>query len=546
MRKENIIITVFTLALCSGTFAQRHVIPLEYVAEYNLGTDTKTGAFASNQQADSCGFYTPDEARNVCPKGYHIPSVQEIYSIIPPNKASGLGISFNTSPLSNQPEEVEFGGMKRSFTADYMSKDHIIYGLRFQGYHDEFLSAYRYERIGMFGEAGIGDINACLLIQAKYLGPTFSGSIETIANEDFWKTDDIVTRILPANGWKRSPSSQGYDLRMGGMMTLVGGDFIIYIMEFGDYEMSVVNQSVRNAPAGVRPFLNKLPENPVYSKPKQKVYTSMKGINRPLLPIEKMAKTNVGKTDKTFAKDNDADNTGLYLISEKNSQYPVGYHGPTMNEWRGVFPEKMTWDNGDRQYSYKELIQANGVMKNYDADYLFVSKGRGKRTCYGLKFKGEDNQLLSAYKYEFDEAKPYIKITCRYLGPTFDGIVQDLNRSDNFWELDDTITVLLPYCGIRNSDRKDAVENKNEEGHYWVQDTGGMVSYRIGYSYMYKNSAKNVYGYALRLFRTGNSLPKTDDTNTKPATTTTKRPVAKPATTTKRPVVKQQITNVKK
>ena len=41
-------------------------------------------------------------------------------------------------------------------------------------------------------------------------------------------------------------------------------------------------------------------------------------------------------------------------------------------------------------------------------------------------------------------------------------------------------------------------------------------------------------------------FPKTDDTNTKPATTTTKRPVAKPATTTKRPVVKQQITNVKK
>ena len=521
MKKESIIITALSLCICGGTMAQRPIIPLEYVAEYNLGTNKATGSFTTSQRPDSSGFYTLKEVQKVCPQGYHVPTVNELYSIIP-KIDSGGGMTFDNREYRNQKEEVEFGGIKGRFTSDFIAKGNVIYGIRFQDSNNKYRCAYRYHRIGVFGKAGLGDMGACLVIQAKYLGPEYNGDVSRIANEKYWMTDDIVTRIIPANGVS-TPGCEGIDLRYGSLITLLGGDLKFYIMHIDGNQMSTSLGYVPE-PAGVRLFLDKLPEQPVYGKrPQQKVYTRLKGIKRPILPIEKMAQTNVGKTEKTFAQDNSVDNTGLYLISEKNIQHPAGWHEPTTSEWLGIFPERITWDNEANSYFGSEVIMTNGTQKTYGCEYLHVENATGKYTCYGLKFKDAGNNFLSAYRYDFDKTKPYLKITCRYLGPTFTGTVFDLNRDDNFWEQDDTITVVLPYSGRRNSDRLDRVEQKGEKGHYWLKNPDGMCSYVISFKGMYKTFSEDVYGYALRLFPTGNARPKSGGETKKTATKSTKK-----------------------
>ena len=131
MKKESIIITALSLCICGGTMAQRPIIPLEYVAEYNLGTNKATGSFTTSQRPDSSGFYTLKEVQKVCPQGYHVPTVNELSSIIP-KIDSGGGMTFDNREYRNQKEEVEFGGIKGRFTSDFIAKGNVIYGIRFQ------------------------------------------------------------------------------------------------------------------------------------------------------------------------------------------------------------------------------------------------------------------------------------------------------------------------------------------------------------------------------------------------------------------------------
>lgn len=213
----------------------RHKMPLESVAEYNLGIMDAEGnvEFATSHKNNASGYFyrlkggpIEDEMAYMWDKNkakfanYHIPTnVYEFMTIIPM-------IGSPTHPLVG-PNAIEMDNEARFvllpwkankspleydvFANDYRhpEKDSpISYALRFKKFYTKknkgndgyLLQAVRYEVVGDLVE---GNLDSHLKITSRFLGKQFNnGSVDEIANEEFWNTNnqDDVNRIFPFTG----------------------------------------------------------------------------------------------------------------------------------------------------------------------------------------------------------------------------------------------------------------------------------------------------------------------------------------------------------
>ena len=198
---------------------QRPKMALEYVAEYNIAPDGVS--FVNTHGNDMSGRFSVEDARakfsadqNFTVNGikYHLPSITEWRSIV-----SDFGkIRFNAKPgyiTNDYAEEITLGNETKVYKADYRSvrlseqswyKEGIAYGLRFKDESNMQLSAWRYELSNNNTETqNPGTIyNQIMIVTQRYLGPDFKGTIDDIANEEFWNTNngDDVVRKFPAAG----------------------------------------------------------------------------------------------------------------------------------------------------------------------------------------------------------------------------------------------------------------------------------------------------------------------------------------------------------
>jgi len=198
--------------------------------------------------------------------------------------------------------------------------------------------------------------------------------------------------------------------------------------------------------------------------------------DRPKMAIEYVAEYNVNPTGDGFATSHKNDASGYFNWFESTGTINptinpdgknifsapafVGYHLPTLEEWRGIVPGYNNTDyyvNFFIAHSYdniSELITVKDITTNYLADY----RNMGNGITYAIRFKDEKNNMLCAYRYErigsFVEVNfnSHFKITVRYLGPKFDGDVDDI-KTETWWNNNNTNDIfrIFPATGLKSS-----------------------------------------------------------------------------------------------
>jgi hypothetical protein len=170
---------------------QHPKLAIEYFAEYNLFEDE----FATNHSENS--YYTFDEAKQVCPDGWHNPSMEEWAAIFPYDNR----VRFDSG--SQEVEPISVNGIKKDYFAKYVEKEGVRYAIRFMRdpnmeMDNKMLCAYHYQLVG---NAEKSDIR--LKVTVRYLGPAFKGTLDDVANETYWATNnkEDVVREFPLAGY---------------------------------------------------------------------------------------------------------------------------------------------------------------------------------------------------------------------------------------------------------------------------------------------------------------------------------------------------------
>ena len=163
---------------------------------------------------------TPEDWRSICAESKDLPNTKG---------AKKTGVS----------ETIKFGNVSGTFTADYkLSNDLLVlYGLRLKGNGDKYLSAWRYvvtEIPGGFGgptidgPGGWPAFGKNSIVQVRYLGPGSPVTIDDIAQENWWTTnnqnDEI--RAFPHLGYEDwySPAPGHGRVVFPGIISYLGED----------------------------------------------------------------------------------------------------------------------------------------------------------------------------------------------------------------------------------------------------------------------------------------------------------------------------------
>lgn len=141
---------------------------------------------------------TPEDWRSICAESKDLPNTKG---------AKKTGVS----------ETIKFGNVSGTFTADYkLSNDLLVlYGLRLKGNGDKYLSAWRYvvkQIPGGFGgptidgPGGWPAFGKNSIVQVRYLGPGSPVTIDDIAQESWWTTNNQNDefRAFPHLGYEDS------------------------------------------------------------------------------------------------------------------------------------------------------------------------------------------------------------------------------------------------------------------------------------------------------------------------------------------------------
>lgn len=163
---------------------------------------------------------TPEDWRSICAESKDLPNTKG---------AKKTGVS----------ETIKFGNVSGTFTADYkLSNDLLVlYGLRLKGNGDKYLSAWRYvvkQIPGGFGgptldgPGGWPAFGLNSIVQVRYLGPGSPVTIDDIAQENWWTTnnqnDEI--RAFPHLGYEDwySPAPGHGRVVFPGIISYLGED----------------------------------------------------------------------------------------------------------------------------------------------------------------------------------------------------------------------------------------------------------------------------------------------------------------------------------
>ncbi len=169
----------------------RPKVPIDYVAEYNSGLPAELNNTSKYENRNASQSHVPN--------GTHMPTIEEWVGVFPTNGV--LAFEEDSEVLDNY-EVFKMAGEMYTVESDYLRNYQICYGLRFKDEENSLLCAYRYHRVGRWIR---GSMESGVEVKVVYLGPSFTGSLQTIANEAWWKKNEAkaIRRYFPAPGFRR-------------------------------------------------------------------------------------------------------------------------------------------------------------------------------------------------------------------------------------------------------------------------------------------------------------------------------------------------------
>ncbi len=172
------------------TVVKRPKLPIEYVEKYNVGAQDDKN---NTSRYMSCNIASAKAKSD----GTHVPKPEEWVGVFP----LGGEVSFEDDDmLTDNVEYVMIKGETFEFTADYQRNMRTCYAIRLISEDNLYRCAYRYKKIGSFRNDN--NLNSGVEVSVIYLGPSFKGSLKTIANENYWNANKskIIRRYFPASG----------------------------------------------------------------------------------------------------------------------------------------------------------------------------------------------------------------------------------------------------------------------------------------------------------------------------------------------------------
>jgi len=186
----------YTGTVNGGWTGKELINPLSFVAEYNVNPDGN-GFVTDLTACDVSGYFTWDSADTINISGYHIPSMEEWYGIVPERGSNVTYVSFKAeSSHDGISENVIVQGETINMTSDfYNTGNNVSYALRYKG--TDMVSAWKYELLNY-------KTNTChIKITSRNVAPSIIIDSITVNNGAFWTTgnENDIVRCFPASGF---------------------------------------------------------------------------------------------------------------------------------------------------------------------------------------------------------------------------------------------------------------------------------------------------------------------------------------------------------
>ena len=189
----------YTGTVTGGWTGKELINPLSFVAEYNVNP-AGNGFVTDLTACDVSGYFTWNSADNINISGYHIPSMEEWYGIVPERETYVVYVNFKyESSHYGISKNVIVQGETINMTSDYRNTGSInnpapSYALRYKG--TDMVSAWKYEY-----NYDPNKEHTHMKITSRNVAP--SETIGNIADETFWTTgnENDIVRYFPASGF---------------------------------------------------------------------------------------------------------------------------------------------------------------------------------------------------------------------------------------------------------------------------------------------------------------------------------------------------------
>ena len=505
---------LFILSFSSILAAQNEVKnPLSQVSKYNINKD---GTFINGDEKTAIGdYFSWDEAIYAnTPEGYHVPSKDEAMVIFGEMAAWKTENKppfpiFNTVHELQGNETVCIWGETKDYKAIYKGyADYKAYAIRFIGGDNKYLSAYRWE-VMLTGEEipdDFGPINGInsIKVTCRLLGDSGKDiNINNVADEKFWEKNNQndVVRYIVAGGFMNEGLTENVYARGRYWTTSEWDNPQSNNSGYGfgcDSDWAYVTGWGKYSEFNIRVFKDS------NTGTNQEDTT----LNHELNPLGMFADYNL-TINGEFATGDIKTTTGDYFTWEnvQNAKTPEGFHIPSKNESIVLFGE-MNMDLGKDQppyvqftdeidYTASETVTIWGEEGKYKCHF----KSYANDICYAIRFIGENNKYISAFRWELlpsggsvnEQFGPIrniygVKVTCRLLGPSGKDIEISKIANEDYWENNNENDVIkyFPAAGFRITD-DDEIESNGLRGRYWTiskkinEEAGNYSGFGFGF-----------------------------------------------------------------
>lgn len=243
---------------------------------------------------------------------------------------------------------------------------------------------------------------------------------------------------------------------------------------------------------------------------------SVEDASRPKLPIDFVAEYNMNVAGNGFVTSHANDVSGYFdwdravRLFGKAKNFTVDgqkYYLPSMYEWSAVIPfRNVYFEQKPDVLDQNENFEFQGESKTLKGDYRFP----GNNTAYAIRFKGEGDQIRSAYRFEYANnptgAGKALVITARYLGPENTHVTIDDISKPEYWTANESSNIVrvFPCAGYKDFETS-TVLTVNVWGNYWSSTEHDSLMARrvlIGPGDASSNDGgQKVNGRSVRLFK---------------------------------------------
>lgn len=452
-------------------------LALEYVAEKDVEANVKSAGPVEKQYFTYSDAVDKFTSLKIGEELFHLPSLAELRGIFPDKGA----ISFTErSSRTGVEEEIVVAGDLKVYHADYENTGKgVTYAIRFIGNGDRQLSAWRYRIVDQ------GKSTAALEITCRYIDKSNKKSIKEVSEEAFWSGDDSrgdVIRLFPFNGYKTGGKVLGRGTAYHAWTSderNAGKAWRASAMSVGAFTL----YSDKNEEVSVRLFSGEAPQK------------------RVKMAIKYVAEYNLDEDGRAFATSHETDKAGgLFSFYEMKNRFRTWrekgsedtYHVPSVEELRGIIPDKKAiyFTKDTTALDVEEDIEVHKEKYVYKADY----RNPGKGISYAIRFKGNGNLQLSAWRYKvcgsfkINSKDSHIEITCRYLGPDANVSLETV-ADEKYWESDNKSDVVRIFSATGyKPDYNETILYRGADCRVWTR-TEDKQSKLCWYAFMYNRKA---------------------------------------------------------